>query len=304
VDGWSIAIEDLERGYYSRSPMEKVARRRRGEWLPEGFVPAAEPGPSVPDDPGGRASEWLPEGAGDRADPSHQPWAVEIAMDSNGPNGHGHGHETPLGDWFADEWGSVIRELDGLHRFSPDTIRALKRTASVGVALLRLDAAPTTVTAPMVGDKRDASVLVRPARKGEEERILPAYEWLFDSPGKPPRSWDEQRAVAALAEAVSSRSSSVFLAEEGGKVVGICTAYLELNSVRFGQRCWVEDLAVHPDHRSEGIGGSLLDAAENWARQAGAIHLELDTGVARADAQRFYERRNPETVGFSYSWLL
>jgi ribosomal protein S18 acetylase RimI-like enzyme len=28
--------------------------------------------------------------------------------------------------------------------------------------------------------------------------------------------------------------------------------------VRFGQRAWVEDLAVHPDHRSAGHGKALL----------------------------------------------
>jgi GNAT superfamily N-acetyltransferase len=302
VDGWSIAIEDLGQGYYSRPPMGKVARRWRSEWLPEGFRPAAVPELIDLDDPGGRASEWLPEAVRDRTDPTHEPWAVEISIESDG--GNGHGREPLLGDWFADEWGSVIRELDGLHRFSPDTIRALKRTAGVGVALLRLDPAPTTVTAPMVGDERDTSAIVRSARKGEEERILPAYEWLFAAPGRRPQSWDPKGAAAALAEAISASSSSVLVAENGTEIVGLCTAYLELNSVRFGQRCWVEDLAVHPDHRLQGIGGALLDAAEDWARRAGATHLELDTGVARTDAQRFYERREPATVGFSYSWEL
>jgi GNAT superfamily N-acetyltransferase len=156
----------------------------------------------------------------------------------------------------------------------------------------------------MVWDKRDASAIVRFARKGEEDRILPAYEWLFAPPGRRPQGWDPNSAAAALAEAIASSSSSVLVAENGTEIVGLCTVYLELNSVRFGQRCWVEDLAVHPDHRSQGIGGALLDAAEDWARRAGATHLELDTGVARTDSQRFYERRKPATVGFSYSWEL
>ena len=147
-------------------------------------------------------------------------------------------------------------------------------------------------------------MIIREARSGEEQRILPAYEWLFEPPGRRPRSWDPTREAAALAEAISASSSRVLVAESYGEIVGLCTAYLELNSVRFGRRCWVEDLAVHPSRRSEGIGGGLLDAAETWARRAGATHLELDTGVARTDSQRFYQRRNPATVGFSYSWEL
>jgi GNAT superfamily N-acetyltransferase len=61
---------------------------------------------------------------------------------------------------------------------------------------------------------------------------------------------------------------------------------------------------VRPDARSGGIGGALLDAAAEWARGRGASHLELDTGLARADAQRFYDRRGPAAVGYSYSWPL
>jgi len=74
--------------------------------------------------------------------------------------------------------------------------------------------------------------------------------------------------------------------------------------VRYGQRCWVEDLAVDSDRRSGGVGGALLDAASEWARERGATHLELDSGLARTDAHRFYERRDPDLVGYCYSWWL
>jgi GNAT superfamily N-acetyltransferase len=145
---------------------------------------------------------------------------------------------------------------------------------------------------------------IREARAGEERTLLAGYEWLFVAPGARPPSWDADRAAAALAEAISGERSTVLIAEEGGEVVGICSAYLDLNSVRYGLRCWVEDLAVASEARSQGIGAALLDAASDWARERGATHLELDTGLARPDAQRFYERREPTTVGYSYSWVL
>ena len=145
---------------------------------------------------------------------------------------------------------------------------------------------------------------MREARTGEEQALLAAYDWLFSPPGAKPPRWDPDRAAGALAEAIESPEACVLVAEAAGELAGICTGYLELNSVRYGRRCWVEDLAVHPDHRSARIGGRLLDAACEWARQRGATHLELDTGLARKDAQRFYERREPSTVGYSYSWRL
>jgi GNAT superfamily N-acetyltransferase len=147
-------------------------------------------------------------------------------------------------------------------------------------------------------------VKIREAWLGEEERILPMYEWLFAPPGRTPAGWDPERARTAVAEAIAAPESAVFVAESDEALVGICTAYLELNSVRFGQRCWVEDLAVDPERRSEGIGAALLDTAEQWARRRGATHFELDTGLDRTEAQRFYERRHPSTVGYSYSWKL
>ena len=72
------------------------------------------------------------------------------------------------------------------------------------------------------------------------------------------------------------------------ELVGACTVNLDILSVRFGQRARVEDLAVHPRHRSRGTGKLLLAAAKVWARERGATHLE--SGEARADAHRFYRR--------------
>jgi GNAT superfamily N-acetyltransferase len=148
------------------------------------------------------------------------------------------------------------------------------------------------------------NVTVREAISGDEERVLAMYEWLFAPPGTKPEQWDTAAAGPRLTEAIVSPRSSVFVAEDEDDLVGFCTAYLELNSVRFGQRCWVEDLAVHPEHRSRGVGKALLDAAKDWARGAGATHLELDSGVDRIDAHRFYEREGPAWKSYTFAWLL
>lgn len=145
---------------------------------------------------------------------------------------------------------------------------------------------------------------IRAARPGEEETLLALYEWLFAPPGSVPPGWDPERATAALQEAIAFEQAAVLVAEQGGRPVGLCTAYLDLNSVRFGRRCWVEDLAVAPEHRSRGIGAALLQAAGRWAAGRGASHLELDTGEARTDARRFYERLGPAWRSISYGFLL
>ena len=145
---------------------------------------------------------------------------------------------------------------------------------------------------------------VREAVSAEVERVLGTYEWLFAPPGSLPPRWDPDRARAALAAAIEDPEAVVLVAEHRGDLVGLCAGYLDLNSVRYGPRCWVEDLAVSPDHRSQGVGKDLLDAAKDWARERGATHLELDSGDDRLDAHRFYEREGPSWSSRCFAWEL
>jgi GNAT superfamily N-acetyltransferase len=147
-------------------------------------------------------------------------------------------------------------------------------------------------------------VPIRPARPDEVDAVVAAYEWLFAPPGSKPPMWDERAATERLLAAVASDGTEVFVAEIDGAIAGFCTVYDDIDSVRFGHRAWVEDLAVDPAQRSRGIGKALLDAAKDWARQRGASHLELDSADSRPDAHRFYEREEPTWRSRSYGWVL
>lgn len=154
-----------------------------------------------------------------------------------------------------------------------------------------------------VGDIADFSI--ESARMDDVSALLDAYEWLFAPPGSVPPLWERERAAASLERAIAAEDAAVLVARAGeGRLAGLCTAYLDLDSVRYGRRCWVEDLVVDPERRSLGIGKALLDAAKSWGRERGATHLELDSGVARADAHRFYEREDPAWQGLQYAWML
>jgi GNAT superfamily N-acetyltransferase len=148
------------------------------------------------------------------------------------------------------------------------------------------------------------SVEIRAATLDEAERLPALYDWLFAPPGAQPEEWDERRAVVALRQAIESHDACVLVADDDGELIGICTIYQDLHSVRFGYRAWIEDLAVDPERRSEGVGKALMDAAKGWARERGAIHLELDSALARTDAHRFYEREGSAYKAFSFGWRL
>jgi GNAT superfamily N-acetyltransferase len=146
--------------------------------------------------------------------------------------------------------------------------------------------------------------VIRPARADDVDAVVAAYEWLFAPPGVRPPQWDEERAAERLRALIESADGEMFVADDDGAIVGICSVVLDIESVRFGRRAWVEDLAVDPDRRSAGHGKALLDAAKDWGRERGASHLELDSGEARTDAHRFYNREQPGYRSMQFGWEL
>lgn len=146
------------------------------------------------------------------------------------------------------------------------------------------------------------AVEIREASADDTAAVLDGYEWLFAPPGSVPPGWDRDEAAERLGVAIGSEAAAVLVADDGGRVVGICTAYLDLLSVRYGVRCWVEDLAVEPECRSAGVGRGLLTAARDWAAANGASHLELDSGDERLDAHRFYLREGANVTSRSFGW--
>ena len=142
---------------------------------------------------------------------------------------------------------------------------------------------------------------VRAATVDEAAAVVPLYEWLFALPGGRPPGWDPAVAEQRVRGLIENDQSTVLVADD---LSGFCTVVLDLPSVRFGQRAWVEDLAVDPSRRSTGIGKALLDAAKAWAVEHGASHLELDSGNDRLDAHRFYEREQPSWTSRCFSWWL
>ena len=145
---------------------------------------------------------------------------------------------------------------------------------------------------------------VRTASADDLPEVLKAYDWLFAPPGGLPPGWDPVAAARRLEQVLTDERSTILVTGDAGAISGFCTVALDLRSVRFGQRAWVEDLAVDPAGRSQGLGKALLDAAKAWAAERGATHLELDSGDSRVDAHRFYEREQPSWSTRSFGWVL
>ncbi len=75
--------------------------------------------------------------------------------------------------------------------------------------------------------------------------------------------------------------------EAGGEVVAVA-GYRFGEKLATGRYLYVDDLVTLAAERSCGHGGRLFDWLVERAREAGCAELQLDSGVQRFDAHRFY----------------
>ena len=77
--------------------------------------------------------------------------------------------------------------------------------------------------------------------------------------------------------------------------------YRQMEMLAMGTVLYVDDLVTASEHRSKGYGGRLLEWLLEEARRLDCAYLELDSGVKRLDAHRFYARCGLEKAAFHFS---
>lgn len=94
-----------------------------------------------------------------------------------------------------------------------------------------------------------------------------------------------------LESIINSQSVVLFMAREGGKLVGsLSLAYFRVPT---GTRGWIEDVVVDESMRGHGIGEALTRAALAKARELNIRTVDLTSRPSREAANRLYQR-----VGF------
>ena len=109
-----------------------------------------------------------------------------------------------------------------------------------------------------------------------------------------------------LAERMCCSESTVLIAEHGNVAIGFTQLYPLFSSVRMGRTWLLNDLFVTPDARRLGAARALLDAACTFARGAGALGLELETGSDNITAQALYRNAGwqlGENLHFHYDFV-
>lgn len=104
-------------------------------------------------------------------------------------------------------------------------------------------------------------------------------------------------------QAMQTQPGNVYLVIEmpDGTLAG-CLQYTLIHGLsrRGAARAQIEGVRVRADHRGQGLGEQLIQAAINRAKADGAQLIQFTSDRARVEAHRFYERLGftPTHLGF------
>jgi ribosomal protein S18 acetylase RimI-like enzyme len=107
-----------------------------------------------------------------------------------------------------------------------------------------------------------SELILRAAERGEIPSVLAFWQVAAENDSRPA---DTAEAVEAL---LSRDPEALILAVDGDRIVGSIIAGWD------GWRCHLYRLAVAPWRRREGIGGLLIDAAEERIRAFGGTRID------------------------------
>jgi ribosomal protein S18 acetylase RimI-like enzyme len=115
--------------------------------------------------------------------------------------------------------------------------------------------------------------------------LFDAYRRFYAQPG------DVGLARRFMAERFDRGDSVVHVAEaaDGGALLGFTQLYPSWCSVEAGPIMVLYDLFVAPEARGQGMAQALMQAAEDHARDAGCVRVDLSTAHTNHAAQALYE---------------
>jgi ribosomal protein S18 acetylase RimI-like enzyme len=148
---------------------------------------------------------------------------------------------------------------------------------------------------------------IRRATIEDADAIAPLfdhYRMFYQQPSDP------ALAQRFINERLQRGESVIFLAEVGGKTVGFTQLFPSFSSVRAGRAFVLNDLYVDIAARRLGVARALVQTATDFARNEGAIRLELETDHDNRSAQALYRQMGWELyegtlrfrLSLSYCW--
>lgn len=101
------------------------------------------------------------------------------------------------------------------------------------------------------------------------------------------RPWSEQ----ALADELENENACFLVAENDGEVLGYCGMHHACGE------CYIDNVAVFPNHRRKGVAAALLNELENNGRALGGEFISLEVRPTNTGAISLYKSLGYAEVG-------
>lgn len=118
------------------------------------------------------------------------------------------------------------------------------------------------------------------------------------------RSHLKSNELATRLEQMRDEGYTLFGRFDDGELVAVAGVTVGTNFY-LGRHTFIHDLVTSEPHRSEGHGEILLEHVHEWSREQGCETVELESGLWRDDAHRFYlETMDYEKYCYSFKYEL
>lgn len=117
---------------------------------------------------------------------------------------------------------------------------------------------------------------------------------LLDQLGYPA---SPEEILLRLRELGQYPQAQVWVAADADALVGLASCHMFPSVHASAPVAWLTTLVVRESHHGRGVGRALVAAAEEWARERGAVRLSLTSGTQREAAHAFYARIGYEQTG-------
>ncbi|PCJ67589.1 MAG: GNAT family N-acetyltransferase [Bacteroidetes bacterium] len=118
---------------------------------------------------------------------------------------------------------------------------------------------------------------------------------------------DIEGAKKFLSERLKNEDSEIYVAEnDSSELIGFVQLYPLFSSTRM-KKCWLlNDLYVHPEHRSKGISINLISKAKELVKKTNAYGMFLETEKSNVVGNNLYPKTGFELNEASnfYEWTV
>jgi GNAT superfamily N-acetyltransferase len=132
---------------------------------------------------------------------------------------------------------------------------------------------------------------IRLLDNGSMMMILPLLEIL--NPGLP------KAVIIERLNEMLGRGYQCAGAWDGEELVAICGIWI-LTKVYVGRHIELDNVAVRPDCRVQGVGRQLVDWVLAYGRELGCVTAELNCYIANEAGQKFWEKTDFKAIGYHY----